>query len=59
MTTLKGLVATKNDVDIMIFSDLAGFTTTGCTIPVHIIMSKLKPDLVMYKEKETPSILLN
>ena len=49
MTTLKGLITTDNDT--VIFSDLAGFTTTGGTLPVNIIVSKLKPDIVIFNKQ--------
>ena len=35
----------------MIYSDIAGFTTTGGTLPVNVIVSKLKPDLVIHDKR--------
>jgi hypothetical protein len=35
---------------MQIFSDLAGFTTTGGTLPVNVIVTKLKPDIVIYNK---------
>ena len=51
LTTIKGLIGSENN-DITIFSDLAGFTTTGGTLPVNVIVSKLKPDMVIYNRHE-------
>ena len=58
LTTIKGLIGSENN-DITIFSDLASFTTTGDTLPVNVIVSKLKPDMVIYNRHENPSILSN
>lgn len=51
LTNLKGLIGTENN-DVLIFSDLSGFTTTGGTLPVNVIVSKLKPDIVIQNTKE-------
>ena len=51
LTTIKGLIGSENN-DITIFSDLAGFTTTRGTLPVNVIVSKLKPDMVIYNRHE-------
>ena len=34
------------------FSDIGGYTTTGGTLPVDVIVSKLKPDMVFYNKKD-------
>ena len=46
---LKQILSTSPDVQI--FSDMPGSTTTGGTLPVNIVISKLRPDIVMVNEK--------
>ena len=41
-----------NSNNIQIFSDMPGFTTTGGTLPVNIIVSKLRPDIVIVNTKK-------
>ena len=43
---LKNAIGTNSN-NIQIFSDMPGFTTTGGTLPVNIIVSKLRPDIVI------------
>ena len=38
--------------NILIFSNILGFTTTGGTLPVNVIVSKLKPDIVIQNKQE-------
>ena len=48
------IIGSKNN-DITISSHLTGFTTTGGPLPVNVIVSKLKPNMVIYKRGFHPS----
>ena len=48
---LKNAIGTNSN-NIQIFSDMPGFTTTGGALPVNIIVSKLRPDIVIVKTKK-------
>ena len=50
LKTLKN-ASGSNSSNIQIFSDMPGFTTTGGTLPVHIVVSKLRPDIVIVNNK--------
>ena len=50
LTALKGFIEHTNN-DLSLFSDIGGYTTTGRTLPVDVIVSKLKPDMVFYNKK--------
>ena len=45
LTALKGFIEPTNN-DLSLFSYIGGYTTTGGTLPVDVIVSKLKPDMV-------------
>ena len=51
LTALKGFIEPTNN-DLSLFSDIGGYTTTGGTLPVDVIVSKLKPDMVFYNKKD-------
>ena len=51
LTALKGFIEPTNK-DLSLFSDIGGYTTTGGTLPVDVIVSKLKPDMVFYNKKD-------
>ena len=46
LTVLKEAIEPTSN-DISIFSDISGYTTTGGTLPTDVIVSKLKPDIVI------------
>ena len=51
LITLKTIIEATGK-DIRIYSDIAGFTTTGGTLPVNVIVSKLKPDIVVHNKED-------
>ena len=51
LTALKDFIEPTNN-DLSLFSDIGGYTTTGGTLPVDVIVSKLKPDMVFYNKKD-------
>ena len=50
LTALKGFTEPTNN-DLSLFSDIGGYTTTGGTLQVDVIVSKLKPGMVFLKQK--------
>ena len=58
LTALKGFIEPTNN-DLSLFSDIGGYTTTGGTLPVDVIVSKLKPDMVFYNKKDNTVTWLN
>ena len=51
LSALKGFIESTNN-DLLLFSDISGFTTTGGTLPVNVIVSKLKPDMVIHNKQD-------
>ena len=51
LTALKGFIEPTNN-DLSIFTDIGGYTTTGGTLPVDVIVSRLEPTMVFYNKKK-------